>query len=110
MSYYKILNIVFINILTDETTRALLSVFDTKRARHVWLFAVALDRHIPLFVEFRVGPAKVLLVRICVGATLITAYCFSTCAFQNNSVNRMFESTWSIQLEQFKQNINLKNY
>lgn len=71
-------------ILTDETTRALLRIFNTKRARHMRLLAVALDRHIPLSVEFRVGPAKVLLVRISVGAALVTTYRFSTCTLQNN--------------------------
>jgi len=81
-----ILNIILTGILTNETTRALFRVFYTKCARHMRFFAVTLNRYILLFVEFFVGSANVLLVRISVGAALVTAYRFSTYTFQNNII------------------------
>lgn len=67
-------------MLTYETARTLLGVLDAERARHVRLLAVALDRHVPLFVELVVGAAEILAVRIGVGAAFEAAYRFGTCA------------------------------
>jgi len=70
---------LIINTLTNETARTLLGVFNAKRARHVRFLTVALDRHVSLFVEFRVRAAKVLAVQIGVGTALETAYRLGTC-------------------------------
>jgi len=90
-----------IDRLTNETARTLLGIFNAKRARHVRFLAVALNRHVSLFVEFRVRAAKVLAVRIGVGTALETAYSFGTCTFQNNEVliTASSESRLSSELE-----------
>jgi len=68
-----------INTLTNETARTLLGIFNAKRARHVRFLAVALDRHVSLFVECGVRAAKVLALWIGVRTALETAYRFGTC-------------------------------